>query len=50
MFMLVSDPEDPEADCEELGAASIDLNMASVLNYTEHFNCTIYVDIPCFVH
>ena len=27
--MLVSDPEDPDADCEELGAAALDLHMVS---------------------
>ena len=28
-FTAVSDPEDPNDDCEELGSASLDLNMVS---------------------
>lgn len=29
-FIAVSDPEDQDTDCEELGAASVDLNMVYV--------------------
>lgn len=30
-FIAVSDPEDQDTDCEELGAASVDLNMVYML-------------------
>lgn len=42
--MLVSDPEDQEADCEELGSATLDLNLVY-----KHLKINLLANLSNFV-